>query len=85
MEEYEKRQTESLERMANRSAPIKARATEVLDDDEPKELESKNGFWVYDRQGKPLMKLKEDKKPMKSIEENLDIDKVKDEGEEDKI
>ena len=85
MEEYEKRQTESLERMANRSAPIKARATEVLDDDEHKELESKDGFWVYDRQGKPLMKLKEDKKPMKSIEENLDIDKVKDEGEEDKI
>lgn len=43
MEEYEKRQTESLETMANRSAPIKARATEVLDDDEHKELESKNG------------------------------------------
>jgi len=80
MEEYEKRQTESLERMSNRSGIINANAHEVLDEDDyqNKELESKDEFWVYDKQGKPLMKLhKEDKKPrLQSITENSDIDNV---------
>jgi hypothetical protein len=80
MEEYEKRQTESLERMSNRSGIINANAHEVLDENEDyqhKELESesKDGFWVYDKQGKPLMKIhKEDK--TRSLTENLDIDNV---------
>jgi hypothetical protein len=80
MEEYEKRQTESLERMSNRSGIINANAREILDEDDyqNKELNSKDGFWVYDKKGKPLMKLhKEDKKPsLGSINEKIDVDKV---------
>jgi hypothetical protein len=66
--------------MSNRSGIINANANEVLDEDDyqNKELESKDGFWVYDKQGKPLMKFhKEDKKArLQSITENLDIDNV---------
>ena len=77
MEEYAKSQAESLERMANRSGIINANAHEVLDEDDyqNKELASKDEFWVYDKQGKPLMKIhKEDKKL--PITEKLDIDNV---------
>ena len=77
MEEYAKSQAQSLERMSNRSGIINGNAHEVLDEDDyqNKELESKDGFWVYDKQGKPLMKLqKEDKKPR--LSEDLDTDNV---------
>lgn len=88
MEEYAKSEAESLEKMSNRSGIINANAHEVLDEDDyqNKELESKDEFWVYDKQGKPLMKLhKEDKKPrLRSITENQDIDNGKDNGNNNK-
>lgn len=75
MEGYAKSQTESLERISNRSGIISANAQEVLDEEDyqNKELESKDEFWVYDKQGKPLMKLhKEEKKPGLTDEQDID-------------
>jgi hypothetical protein len=74
MEEYEKRQTESLERMSNKSQIININAREGLDnkedEDENNELKSKDDFWVYDKKGKPLMKIhREDKSALRAMTE----------------
>jgi hypothetical protein len=83
MEEYAKSQAESMQRMANKSPIINVSANaKILDKDnddnqEQKEL-GENEFWVYDKQGRPLMKIaKEDKyeKPkLRSITDNLKLD-----------